>query len=78
MRRSDGCREGDEERVSLRVHLDPAVRGERGSQQAAMVGQRIGVRSRSEGVQEPRRALDVGEEERDRASGQIRPHAAEL
>ena len=77
-RRSLGGRERDEERVALGVDLDAAVSGERIAQHAAVLGERLGVRVRPERVQQPRRALDVGEEEGDGAGREIRPHDAVL
>ena len=44
-------RKGHEERVSLRVDLDAAVGRERLAQRAAMLGQRVRIGSRAEGVQ---------------------------
>ena len=73
--RSRRGREGDEEGVSLRVDLDPAVRCERLAQNAAMLGERLRVVLRAQLVQQPRRALDVGEEEGDGAGGEVVPHA---
>ena len=40
-----------------------------------MLGERLGVGVRAELVEQPRRALDVGEEERDRAGREIRAHS---
>jgi hypothetical protein len=59
-------RERDEERIPLSVHLDAAVTTEHATQHAAVVRQRIGIRI-AEPVQQPRRALDIREEERDRS-----------
>ena len=76
LRRCDrvrGAGEGDKERVALRVHLDAAVIVERGSEQAAVLVERRCV-AVAELVQQLRRALDVGEEERDDASRQIAGH----
>ena len=75
--RSRRGREGDEERIALRVHLDPVVRVERRAQLPPMLRERSGVRLRPKLVQQPRRALDVREEERDRAAGQL-AHASSL
>ena len=69
-----GGREGDEERVALRVDLDAAVRGEGRAQCTTVLGQRLRVRLRPERVKQPRRALDVGEEERDRAGRELGAH----
>ena len=66
-RRSSRCRERDEERVALRVDLDAAVRGRRLAHDAPVLRERVGVARRPELVQQARRALDVGEEERDRS-----------
>ena len=65
---------GDEEGVALRVDLDPAVRGERGAESAPVLRQRLGVRLGPERVQQPRRALDVREEEGDRAARELGAH----
>ncbi len=54
--------EGDEERVALRVDLDPVVTGERGAQDAPMRGEQVGVVIAML-VEETRRTLDVGEQE---------------
>ena len=43
---------------------------------APVLGERVGVPLGAELVQELRRALDVGEEEGDRARGEIAPHVA--
>ncbi len=72
--RSGGGREGGEEGVSLRVDLDPALRGERFTRIAPVLGERRGVSLRAELVQELSRALDVREEEGDGAAGKVRPH----
>ena len=63
-RRSDGAisvLERDEERVALGVDLDPAVGGERRPQHPPVLDQHVGIPV-AELVQQPRRALDVGEE----------------
>ena len=63
-------REHEEERVALCVDLHASVRlGDR-ADQAAMLGERGTVRG-TELSQQPRRALDVGEEERDRSGGKL-------
>jgi class 3 adenylate cyclase len=72
----DGIRrptEGGEERVTLGIHLDPVVRGEGGAQNAAMLVQGPGV-ALAELLEQPRRALHVGEEQRDHARGTIAGH----
>ena len=66
--------EGDEERVALRVDLDAAAGAEGGAQDAPVLGERVGVALGAERVQELRRALDVGEEERHRPGGQCALH----
>ena len=62
--------EGDEEGVALGVDLDACVRGERLSQDASVLGEEVGVPV-SVLLKEPRRALDVREEERDGADGKL-------
>ena len=66
-------RERDEERVALRVHLEAAVPREGVTQHPPVLRQhlRVGV---PELVQQPRRALDVGEKESD-GSGRPLGHA---
>ena len=61
--RVGGAREGDEERVALRVHLDAAVPRKGVAQHAAVLAQQLRV-ALAVLVQQPRRALDVREEER--------------
>ena len=67
----------DEERVALGVDLDPVLALERLTQDGPVFGKRGCVTVRAELVQQPRRSLDVGEEERDRAAGQF-AHGASL
>jgi hypothetical protein len=55
-------RERDEERVPLRVHFEPAVASERGTHDAAVLREHVGV-ALPELVKQPRGALDVREEE---------------
>ena len=62
-------REGDEERVALRVHLDAVVSREGLADHPPMLGEEIGVGGPVL-LEEPRRPFDVGEEERDRAGWQ--------
>ena len=62
-------REGEEEGVALRVDLDAAVASARLADDAAVLGERLRVGLGAELVQQPRRALDVGEEEGDGAGG---------
>ena len=70
-------RKGDEEGVALGVDLDAAVGGEGVAQEAAVLGQRIGVALGAEGVEQLRRALDVGEQEGDRAGWKVARHVAD-
>jgi hypothetical protein len=64
--------ECDEEGVSLRVDLDAVVPREGVSQGLAMLGEQVAV-AVAMLPQQPRRALDVGEEEGDGAGGKIAP-----
>ena len=73
--RSRRRREGEEEGVALRVHLDPALGGARLPDHAPVLGERLRVALGAELVQQPRRALDVGEEEGDGAGGEVVSHA---
>jgi len=66
--------EGEEEGVSLRVDLDPVVASAGFADDPAMLRQGIRVALGAELMQEPRRPLDVGEEEGDSASREIRAH----
>jgi hypothetical protein len=59
--------EGIEEGVALRVDLHAAVRSERTPQQPAVLRERLRVTRCAEVVQQARRALDVREDEGDRA-----------
>ena len=67
-------RERDEECVPLGVHLDPAVPREGLAQQPTMLRQHIRV-TLAELVQETRRPLDVGEEQRDSSTRKC-PHSS--
>jgi hypothetical protein len=60
-----------EERVPLRIHLRAAVSLEGLPQDVPMLGERLRVLLRADLVQQPRRALDVGEEKGDGAAGQL-------
>ena len=72
-------RKGDEERVSLGVDLDASVTGERLAQDPPVLLERLGIGRRPEIVQERGRALDIREEERDRASREVAArHRSEL
>jgi hypothetical protein len=64
--------ERDEERVALRIDLDTAVALKCFAQRVSVLRQRIRVAA-SQLVQQSRRPLDVGEEERDRATRKL-PH----
>jgi hypothetical protein len=75
---SGGAWEGEEEGISLGVDLDSAFRGTGLANQAPVVGQDGGIALCTELVQEPRRALDVGEEKRDRAGRELGPHARSI
>ena len=68
-------REGEEERISLGVDLDPALGRTRLSYHPTVLGECLGVRLGPERLQELRRALDVRKEERDGASREIVAHA---
>ena len=67
-------REREEERVALRVDLDAALAGAGLADHATVLGQSVRVRVCSEVVEQTCRALDVGEEERDRAGGEVGAH----
>ena len=72
----DGVRragEGDEERVTLRVDLDALVVGKGGAESPPMLVQRLPVVV-TELVQQPRRALDVREQQRHDAGREIAHH----
>jgi hypothetical protein len=56
--------ERHEERVALGVDLDPAVPGESLAEHAAVLLEHVGVALCAELVEQPRRALDVREEQR--------------
>ena len=64
-------REGDEERIALGVDLAPVVLGERRPQQALVLGEHLGVAA-AQPRQQPRRAFDVAEQERDGAGRKLR------
>ncbi len=66
--------ECDEERIALRVDLDTGVTRERIAENAPVFCQGAAVDVRSEFLQEPRRALDVCEEEGDGAGREVLPH----
>jgi hypothetical protein len=58
-----GAREGHEEGVALRIHLDPAVSREGVAQQATMLCEHFGI-ALAEVVEQARRALDVRKQQR--------------
>jgi metal-sulfur cluster biosynthetic enzyme len=60
-------RKGTEERIALRVHFDAVVRVHGRANQTPVLGECFGVLA-AEGLEEPCRSLDVGEEERDGAT----------
>ena len=66
-----GTPEGDEEGVALRVDLVTSVCGECRANDALVVGEHLRVAA-AELLHERRRALDVGEQEGDRAAGKLR------
>jgi hypothetical protein len=68
--------EGEKEGIALRVHLDTVVAGARLSYQAAMLGQCLRVTLGAELLEQPRRALNVGEEEGDGARREVVSHAS--
>jgi hypothetical protein len=67
--------EDDEEGIALGIDLDAAARAERRPQDAAMLPECLRICLRAELVQQLGRALDVGEQEGDRAVGEIAPHS---
>ena len=66
--------EGNEEGVSLRINLMTAMAGDRGADQAAVLGQDLRV-APSQRLDQPRRTLDIGEQEGDYPIGKL-AHAA--
>ena len=60
-----------EERIALRVDLRPAVLAERGPDDAPMIGGDGGICGVAKLLQEPCRALDVGEGKRDGSGGEV-------
>ena len=63
--------ERKEEAVSLRLHLDPVVSGGGVAKKRPMCLERGDVTLAAETLQQARRALDIREEERYRAAGQV-------
>ena len=68
-------REGEEEGVALRIDLDAALGGACLTDHSAVLGERLCVALGAELVQQPRRALDVREEEGDGAGREVVSHA---
>ena len=66
-------REGDEERVTLRVDLDSLVAPPGLPQRTTVLGQHLRIPV-AQLLQQPRRPLDVREEERHRPSRELRLH----
>ncbi len=64
-------REREEEGVALRIDLGAAVRAERLPHEPAVIGRDAPVGLVAEFLQQTRRPLDVGEDERDRTAGQL-------
>ena len=62
--------EDDEERVALRVDLDPAAVGERLAQHPVVGSEHLAVAVTAKPLEQARRALDVGEQKRHRARRQ--------
>jgi hypothetical protein len=69
-------REGEEEGVTLGVHLDAPRGRARFADYATVLGKRVGIRLGAERLKQHRRALDVREEERDGAVRKVVSHAA--
>src|SRR5215218_3462392 len=69
-------REGDKERITLGVDLATVVLIERHAQQALMLAKHLGVAA-AQPRQQPRRTLDVAEQERDGPARKLR-HNAQL
>ena len=67
-------REGNEERIALRVDLNPASGAKCLAQDPPVLGQGFRVLSRTQLMEELRRAFDVGEEEGDPAGREIGAH----
>jgi hypothetical protein len=67
-------RESDEERIALRVDLDATMRDECIAKDTPVLRDCVGIRVRAEAVQQPCRALDVREEQRDGSAREIGAH----
>ena len=61
-----GAREHDEERVALRAQLVTAMRRDRAADDPAVLVKDVGV-AVAKTLEQPRRALDIAEQQRDRA-----------
>ena len=72
--RSSRRREGNEERVPLCIHLHPTLARKCRAHDPAVILQRVGIALGAELGQEPRRALDVGEEKRDGSGRKLPAH----
>src|SRR5205807_4091480 len=68
--------EGVEECVPLRVDLDAAVLGKSGPQEPAVLGQRLHITFLPQLFDQPRRALDVCEQQGDGAGRKIHTHGS--
>jgi hypothetical protein len=66
--------EREEEGIALRIDLHPTLGSACFSDQAPVLGECLRVQLSAELVQEPGRALDVGEEEGDSADGKVGAH----
>src|SRR5437870_13344199 len=64
--------ESDEEGVALRVDLLATMRGEHLPEQSLLVGQQLAVGLAAQPLEQPRRALDVREQEGDGAAQTLR------
>jgi hypothetical protein len=68
--RLTGVGEDDEEGIALRVNLEPAVAGESRAQDPVVLGERLHIAG-PELLEQPRRALDVSEEQGDGSDGKL-------
>ena len=73
-RSSSRRRKRDEERISLRVDLDSAVRGDRITHNPPMIRERLRVITRPQLMQKPRRPLHVREEKSNGTGRQLTAH----
>jgi hypothetical protein len=65
-------RKREEERVALHLHLDTAVVPEDLAQQSPVLRERANVRVTAQLLKQPRRSLDVREDQRDCTAGNLR------